>query len=208
MAPLTLDNAADLPAACRRCLVWELDEGAARRAGSGEDAAFEKEAWLSGLLLSWGSAGRVAYVGERAVGHLVVAPPVYVPRASTFPTSPVSADAVLLVTGRLEAAHRGRGLARMLAQGVAKDLTQRGVRAVEAFARAHGGDGREVDAPPGRDGCLLPQGFLEAVGFTVVQEHDHVPRLRLELRSALAWREDVEAALEQLLGSLALSRTG
>jgi hypothetical protein len=40
------------------------------------------------------------------------------------------------------------------------------------------------------------------VGFTVVREHPRYPRLRLELRSALSWREDVEAALERILGSV------
>ena len=223
MAPLTLDNLGDLPAPCRRCLVWELDADAAARAARTGDPAFEKEAWLSALLLTWGLAGRVAYVGEEAVGFVAVAPPAAVPRAVALPSAPVSSDAVLLLVGRLDPRHRGTGIARMLVQGVAKDLTRRGVRAVEAFAlgdgeaddqgaqeRAAGGrgtgggdaSGRGAEAAPP---CLLPRGFLEAVGFTVVHEHPRVPRMRLELRSALAWREDVEAALEQLLGSLSLT---
>ncbi len=202
MAPLTLENLADLPARCRRCVVWELDADAAERAARTGDPAFEKEAWLSSLLLTWGLAGRVAYVGEQPAGFVAVAPPVHVPRAAALPSAPVSADAVLLLVGRLHPEHRGAGIARMLVQGVAKDLTRRGVRAIEAFAVAEdaGGDGGAAGLP-----CLLPRGFLEAVGFTVVSEHPRVPRLRLELRSALAWREDVEAALEQLLGSLSLA---
>ncbi|CAA9420700.1 MAG: FIG007808: N-acetyltransferase [uncultured Quadrisphaera sp.] len=209
MAPLTLENLGDLPAPCRRCVVWELDAAAAAQAARSGDPAFEKEAWLSSLLLTWGLAGRVAYVGEEPVGFVAVAPPVHVPRAVALPSSPVSADAVLLTAGRLDPRHRGAGIARMLVQGVAKDLTRRGVRAIEAFAL----DGAADAAGPGAGSegagaappCLLPRGFLEAVGFTVVREHPRVPRLRLELRSALAWREDVEAALEQLLGSLSLA---
>lgn len=198
MAQLSLDTLGDLAPACRTCLRWELDPGAAQRAVAGGDPAFEKEAWLSSLLLTWGGAGRVAYVGEQPVGHVSIASPRHAPRAAGFPTSPVSTDAALLVSARVDPAHHGRGIARMLVQGVAKDLTERGVRALEAFALAG-----EDDAPTP---CLLPRGFYEAVGFTVVREHRRTPRMRLELGAALDWREDVEAALEQLLGSLALTR--
>jgi hypothetical protein len=41
-----------------------------------------------------------------------------------------------------------------------------------------------------------------AVGFKTVRPHHRFPRLRLELKSALSWREDVEVALERLLGSM------
>ena len=33
------------------------------------------------------------------------------------------------------------------------------------------------------------------------------PRLRLELRTALSWKEDVEAALERLLSSVTIKAT-
>ncbi len=35
-----------------------------------------------------------------------------------------------------------------------------------------------------------------------VREHRTYPRLRLDLRNALTWREDVEAAVERLLASV------
>ena len=62
LAPLTLDNLGDVPDPCRSCVVWELDAVAARRAREAGDTAFEKEAWVSGVLLEWRSCGRVAYV--------------------------------------------------------------------------------------------------------------------------------------------------
>jgi hypothetical protein len=40
------------------------------------------------------------------------------------------------------------------------------------------------------------------VGFKTVRPHPKHPRLRLELKSAASWREDVEVALERLLGSM------
>ena len=33
--------------------------------------------------------------------------------------------------------------------------------------------------------------------------HHRFPRLRLELKSTVSWREDMEVALERLLGSMA-----
>jgi hypothetical protein len=43
------------------------------------------------------------------------------------------------------------------------------------------------------------------VGFKTVRPHPRWPRLRLELRSASSWKEDVEAALERLLSSVTVS---
>jgi hypothetical protein len=44
--------------------------------------------------------------------------------------------------------------------------------------------------------------YLLAVGFKTIRPHHHYPRLRMELRTVLTWREDVEVALERLLGSM------
>ena len=49
---------------------------------------------------------------------------------------------------------------------------------------------------------MLPVDFLLAVGFKTVRPHHRFPRLRLDLKNALSWREDVEVALERLLGSM------
>ena len=218
LGALTLDTLGDLPGPCRRCLAWELDEVGARRAEASGDPSFEKEAWLSEVLLEWGSCGRIAYVDDEPAGFVTYAPPGYSPRALAFPTSPVAADATLLMTGWVEPRHRGGGIARMLVQGAAKDLTRRGVRAVEAFGttdaqaapsrlrslrrgQAQAG-GRAGGEQATRHSCILPVGLLEAVGFTTVREHHRTPRLRLDLRTAVSWREDVEQALERILGTV------
>lgn len=201
VAPLTLDCLDDLPHTCRGCVFWELAPVAADAARRAGDTAFEKEAWLSAALLEWGSVGRIAYVDDVAAGYLLYAPPHLVPRSVAFPTAPVSGDAVLLMTGRINPEFSGGGIGRMLVQGVAKDLTRRGVRAIEAF-------GFEGHTPPDGDryaaapGCVLPADFLRSVGFKTVRPHHRHPRLRLDLRTTLSWREDVEQALERLLGSV------
>lgn len=52
--------------------------------------------------------------------------------------------------------------------------------------------------------CVVPADFLSAVGFKTVRPHPKWPRLRLELRSAISWKEDVEAALERLLDQVSI----
>ena len=189
---ITLDNLDDLPGRCRRCVFWELDPVAFDRAVTAGDTAFEKESWVSATLLEWGSCGKVVYVDSVPAAYVMYAPPAYVPRSVAFPTSPVSADAVLLMTGHVLPEFEGGGLGRMLLQATAKDLIRRGVKAIEAF-----GDLR-WEAPA----CILPADHLKAVGFKTVRPHHRYPRLRLELKSAVSWREDVEVALERLLGSM------
>lgn len=202
VAALTLDNLGDLPSRCRTCVAWELDPVAARRARETGDTAFEKEAWVSSTLLEWGSCGRLAYVDDDPAGFVLYAPPAMVPRSMAFPTSPVSADAVLLMTLRIAPEHRGGGLARMLVQAAAKDLTRRGVRAIEAFALATAPEVAQSAADPEHSGCLVPADLLLAVGFKTLRPHRRYPRLRLELKTALSWREDVEAALERILDTV------
>jgi GNAT superfamily N-acetyltransferase len=193
VANITLDNIDDLPGQCRRCVFWELDPVARSRAEEAGGTALEKEAWVSSTLLEWGSCGKVVYVDGAPAGYVVYAPPAYVPRSVAFPTSPVSADAVLLTTAYVVEEFAGQGLGRVLVQSAAKDVLRRGVRAIEAF-----GDVR-ADGPR----CVVPADYLLAVGFKTVRAHHRWPRLRLELKNALSWREDVEVALERLLGSMA-----
>jgi GNAT superfamily N-acetyltransferase len=192
---LTLDNLDDLSPQCRGCVFWELDPIGGERAAAAGSTELEKEAWLSDTLLEWGSCGQVLYVDGMAAGYALYAPAAYVPRAGAFPTSPISPDAILLLTARVEPQFRGGGLGRMLLQGVARDITRRGIKAIEAFGRAGGSAEREV-------GCLLPADFLLSVGFKTVRPHPRTPRLRLDVKSLVSWREDVESALERLLCSM------
>ncbi|KMS87035.1 MULTISPECIES: GNAT family N-acetyltransferase [Streptomyces] len=192
LVPLTLDNLQDLPQRCRSCVFWELDPVSGEAAVKGGTAALEKESWISAVLLDWGSCGRVVYVDDVPAGFVLYAPPAYVPRSTAFPTSPVSPDAVQLMTGFVMPGYQGQGLGRVLVQAVAKDLLRRGFKAIEAF-----GDSRWKEPA-----CMLPAEHLLAVGFKTVRQHPTHPRLRLELRSTISWKEDVEMALDRLLGAV------
>lgn len=199
---LTLDTLEDLPRPCRQCVYWELDPVAADRACAAGDPGLEKEAWVSQTLLEWGSCGKLLYVDGMSAGFVMYAPPAYVPRSMAFPTSPVSADAALLMTANVVPSFAGGGLGRMLVQGVARDLTKRGIKAIEAFGDAKYGEADATGRSGDGSGCLAPADFFLSVGFKTVRPHPRYPRLRLELRTALSWKSDVEYALERLLGSM------
>jgi GNAT superfamily N-acetyltransferase len=184
---LTLDHLEALQAPCRSCVFWELDPVRRQRT---EDAAAEKDAWVSEVLREWGSCGRVVLVDDVPVGYLIYAPEPYVPGAGGFPTAPVSPDAVLMTAAYVAPPHRGGGLGRMLVQGMARDLVSRGgFGAVEAFGDVRGRSGH----------CVVPADFLGSVGFKTHRPHPVHPRMRMELRTAVSWRGEVEAALERLV---------
>ncbi len=188
---LTLDHLERLPGGCGDCVFWELDP-VRRDAVRGHERE-EKAAWVSTVLREWGSCGRVALVDGVVVGHMLWAPPVHVPSADGFATSPIGADAVVMTTAYVDPAHRGGGLGRMLVQGMAKDLILRGgVKAVEAFGDTRGRNGN----------CVVPADFLLAVGFSTSRAHPVNPRMRMDLRTTLSIREELERGLETLLGAV------
>jgi hypothetical protein len=189
IASLTLDSLDDVPAPCRSCVFWELGPLAETDAISTDEALLAKESWLSATLLDWGNCGKVAYVSGVPVGHVLFAPPGFVPRALSFPTSPVSGDAVLLMVAHVSAEAAGTGIGRMLAQSVAAELVPRGVKAIEAFGAIS------------EQSCVLPADYLRSVGFKTVRPHPRYPRLRMELKSTISWRYDVEYALERIFSA-------
>jgi hypothetical protein len=157
ITPLRLEAFEQLPKHARRCVYWEVDPSTLRADDHLSDPEFEKEAWLSMVMLEWGSCGQIAVrcpdreaaVGdvyedppvslgaadEPCLGYAFYAPPGAVPRARLFPTGPVSADAVLLTSLGVESGHAAEGLPRSLIAAVVGDLVRRGVRALEAFGR-------------------------------------------------------------------------
>src|SRR5690242_21321042 len=67
---LTQDTVADLPLAVRADVLWEVDPVRRHQLASRpvEEAVAEKAAWVSEVLLEWGSCGRVAYVDDAPAG--------------------------------------------------------------------------------------------------------------------------------------------
>ena len=104
--------------------------GAGREAG---DTALEKEAWVSTVLLEWGICGKLAYVDGVPAGYVMFAPPAYVPRSVAFPTSPVSPDAVLLMTAPSSPEFAGRRARPDAGAGRRQGPAAARGQAVEAF---------------------------------------------------------------------------
>lgn len=226
--PLRLEGFEQLPKHARQCVFWEVDPQTLARGDELADPEFEKEAWLSMVMLEWGSCGQVAVAesddpgaepdDEPCVGFVLYAPPRVVPRAQRFPTGPVSADAVLLTSMGVESDNDTAGVQALLIGQVVNELVRRGVRALEAFGRtaeatealAEGGVDPELTAVIEALGecsferCMIDADFLLSAGFTVIAPHAYFPRLRLELDKGLGWKAEVEAALERLLESAQL----
>ena len=220
--PLRLEVFEQLPKHARRCVFWEVDPQTLPVGEQLADPEFEKEAWLSMVMLEWGSCGQVATADDaddsddECLGYALYAPPRAVPRAQRFPTGPVSADAVLLTSMGVEPGAPG-DLPRLLIANVVGELVRRGVRALEAFGRtAQASEFLAESADPelatsiaalgdcSFELCMIDADFLLGVGFTVVSPHPYFPRLRLELDKGLGWKAEVEAALERLLESAQL----
>jgi hypothetical protein len=152
ITPLRLEAFEQLPKHARRCVYWEVDPSTLRADDHLSDPEFEKEAWLSMVMLEWGSCGQMAVLcpdveatagddeiaamaveDNPCLGYAFYAPPGAVPRARLFPTGPVSADAVLLTSLGVESGQDADRMSRHLIASVVGDLVRRGVRALEAF---------------------------------------------------------------------------
>lgn len=239
---LDLESFDSLPPHARRCVFWEVTTSSSHpplpadetfadaglsppHPGALFESEFDKEAWISSVLLEWGTCGQLAIDAHTGVvvGTAFYAPPGRVPRSRQFPTSPVSADAILLTSIHAEPGYEQA--APLLLDAVVADLIRRGVRAIEAFGMVRGVSSigpsrsgttdlstwsdevivevaREILDGPGPDvcaPCMMDAEFLKDSAFDVVSSHPRFPRFRLELDEGLGWKSQVEGALEQLI---------
>lgn len=202
ISPVSLGSVDRLGPRARRCVYWQTDADPVRLGESIGDPEFEKEAWISRVSLEWGVCGQEATNGESAAAAAFYSPPAMVPRADSFPTSPVGSDAALLA-GMIMEDGAPSGLFTSLLDRVVGDLRSRGIKALEAFGMTSRGESGPTGLVGSRDGCgaescVAPTGFLVEHGFTVVADHEVYPRLRLEIESDHRWKADVERALDQL----------
>ncbi|MBK8868514.1 MAG: GNAT family N-acetyltransferase [Dermatophilaceae bacterium] len=198
LMPLGADHVAELPSPCVACLFWEHGPAASATADGAPAGATPsvtpKQAWIRAVTAEWAPPGRVIDINGRIAGYVSYAPAPFSPRTLAFPTAPIAEDALALFAIRVRGRYAGQGLGRVLIQTACKDALQHGYRAIEAFG-AH-------RPPVTMHGCVVSAGFLSAVGFETVRDHPAYPRMRLDLRAAVGWREDVENALGRLLAPI------
>ncbi len=163
-----LENFHLVPKACLRTVYWELTG-----TDPDVDPGFEKEEWFSSTLLEWGRCGKLLVEDGETIAFAEYAPATLYPRLADYPAGHfASPDAVYLSYCFVVEGHRGRGLGSELVREVARDLVDRGYRAVEAIGdRAWDGS------------WVLPATFLAANDFAVVRDDPRFPLLRLDLRA-------------------------
>lgn len=189
--PLGEQHLAQLPQ-LSGCVAWQVD--AVRRGrliGDRRQAA--KAEWLREVEAAWGHAGHVVVMDGTPVAAVVAAPSAWLPGTADLPTAPVSPDAIVIAGLWVDPRHRGSGLARLLVQrtaayAVAHHTTDPDAAsapiALEAFGDTRGGRGCEGGAH-----CVLPVELWERLGFAVHRAHPLMPRLRMDLRTTVGWRQ-------------------
>lgn len=187
------------------CLRWKYDPVTAARLPDAErlDAL---EEWVARVQEEWGPCGRIVLVDDVALGYVLYAPPAHLPGLGDVATGPPSGDAVVLAELYVLPEARRAGVGKLLVHAAVKDLVLREVSALETFGTyADQGDPKIDGKEPttrSRTDELLPVGFLESVGFATHRTHSTTPRMRMDLRAARTWMDEVELALERLVGAV------
>src|SRR3712207_4013829 len=163
--PMTAADLAALPEPCSRCTFWEASL-ADLATSSDRQGTRTKQEWAEAVTRHWGYCGVAAYNDQELIGHLTLAPAMFVPRLGAFATTPVSPDAAVLMSVVVAEEHRGHGVGRHLVQSAAALVARRDIRALEAV-------GTHRDGPS----CMLPVGWLGAVGVAVARPHPGTPPL-------------------------------
>ena len=194
-----------------KSVFWELEPQLARRVQAEGDPVFEKERWISTMLLNYGTCGYsiVDDSARTATATVLFCQRDLAPGAQAMPSGPVSQDAEIITSLFVDTGFRSIGLEAVLLDAAIMDLTERGASAVEAFGLAMDCTTDDVAAldeehaeifEHDRQIGLISEMDLRSAGFEVVAPHPVFPRLRLELPPA---QEMMTAeAVEKLLAGL------
>lgn len=146
---------------------------------------------------SWGLCGVVSQQDRQVTGFVVLVPSPLAPAVDGWTLFRPDPRTAALTAAWVQPSLRGHGLGRQLVQNAAGEAARRGAIALEAVG--HPGSARSGSAAAERPD-RIPQAFLEAVGFRVVQPHPLEPRLRMDVSTTARWRPDLAAAWERLTG--------
>jgi GNAT superfamily N-acetyltransferase len=157
---MTAADLPSLPGSCARCTFWESSLTDLAAPADHVDRGVMKAEWAEIVTRHWGYCGVIAFADDEPIGHLTLAPAMYVPRLGAFATTPVGPDAAVVMSAHVAPELRGKGIGRQLVQSAAGLVARRDIRALEAV-------GTYNDGPS----CMLPIGWLESVGFQVIRPH-------------------------------------
>lgn len=178
--PLTTSTLGDLAGTAATSMFWIAEPGTHEHLEAEVSRRLDKEVWLHHMLTTWGPCALTAYVTSgdnentaKPAATVFFAPPNLLPGQGNFRSGPASPDAILISNVHLDEAYVGLFLETQLVEAVIDELSRRGVKAVEAFAR---GDETLDSTIP-----VLDVEVLEETGFRCVQADPEFPRYRLEL---------------------------
>jgi GNAT superfamily N-acetyltransferase len=191
LRPMTAADLYLLPDPCGRCAFWETSVADLAAPSEHPDRAARKAEWAEEVTARWGYCGVLAVHDDEVLGFLTLAPAGLVRRLPAFSTTPASADVAVLLSAQVIEPWRGKGIGRQLVTTAAGLVARRDIRALEAV-------GTRRDGPS----CMMPVGWLETVGFSVVREHPVTPRLRMDLHATQRWT-GLGAAWNRLTGLVA-----
>ena len=189
LRPMTAADLSALPEPCARCTFWESSLVDLAAPADHLDRRQVKTDWAEAVTRHWGYCGVLALAGRRRSSGICAWPrPVMCPGSARSRRPRSARTRRCCLSARVVEEWRGRGIGRQLVQSAAGLVVRRDIRALEAV-------GTYTDGPS----CMLPTGWLEAVGFAVVRPHPITPRLRMDLQSRLRWA-DLGAAWHRLTG--------
>jgi ribosomal protein S18 acetylase RimI-like enzyme len=130
--------------------------------------------WHGCVEKAFGSCAKIVFADGSPIGFVQYALPKHFPRVGDYASGPPSEDALFLACLYIiSEKHRGKAYGTAMLKNLLKELSKRGFRAVETFAR--------VDSANNPSG---PLAFYLKHGFKVVQQKDDFPLVRLELKES------------------------
>ena len=132
LRPMTAADLHLLPEPCARCAFWETSLSDLAAPTDHVDRGAVKAEWAEAVTRYWGYCGVMAFADDRPIGHLTLAPAMYVPRLGAFATTPVGPDAAVVMSAHVAAELRGKGLGKQLVHSAAGLVARRDIRALEA----------------------------------------------------------------------------
>jgi len=160
------------PFSCKYCIYWEHPELCLDPATEKKEEVFQKKlAWLRHVKEQFVAYRGILYLEDKAVGFAQSAPPRFPPAPTRYPAGPAREDAVLISCLFIPAKeHRGQGLGSLLLRDILEELQERGIKAVETFARKGSSEN------PAR-----PLEFCLKHGFRIHRDDEEFPLVRLTL---------------------------
>lgn len=163
-------NFSRVPEPCRLCLYWQTS-GEFQPQKPKAELEKAKLDWLGSVEKGFGNCATIACLDGAPMGFVQYALPKHFPRVNDYASGPPSEDAVFLACLYITSENlRGKGFGKLVLKNLLREISERGFRAVETFARAD-----SANNPSG------PLAFYLKNGFKVIRQKDDFPLVRLKI---------------------------